>query len=317
MPLTFEFCMIAKANKGKQMKIKNSIKLITLSVVASLLVGCGGGSDDTTTPPADVTTSTGIFVDAPVQGLSYKTATQSGFTNESGEFKYVDGEEVEFKVGNLLLGKAQGGALVTPYTITDNNDTATNIALLLQNFDNDRGDAILNIAALKDYNLSDFNISDTNENLESKLTTLLATGDFQRLRGGSNFDLLGATAVKSAMDSYIVAKEELLSREELIEKSLNNIGRVSFFKNNQYVESAYRGGFTSSAFTTTEDGSSTVNIPYSIMDGYLKVKWSSYNNDPDEYHSILSLNQEYIYGCTASSLEEVKECVTPSYRIQY
>lgn len=187
------------------MKISYSVKLIALSVVTSaLFVGCGGSSDNTTSA-TEVTTQTGTFVDAPVQGLSYKTATQSGFTDASGHFKYKAGEEVEFKLGNLLLGKGTAGALLTPYSISDNNDTATNIALLLQNFDNNRSDTVLNISALEDYNLSDFNISDTSANLESKLTTLLATPDFQTLRGGTVFNLVNATTAKSEMDAYIDA----------------------------------------------------------------------------------------------------------------
>jgi hypothetical protein len=184
------------------MKLKNSIKIIALSAIASaLFVGCGDSGDST---PATATVETGTFIDAPVQGLKYVTASQNGYTNANGEFQYVAGEEVEFFLGNLSLGKATAGALMTPYTLSGSNtQMATNIALLVQNFDNDRTDAILNILALKDYNLSDFNISDTNANLETKLTTLLATGDFQTLRGGTDFGLIDAVSAKSAMDDFI------------------------------------------------------------------------------------------------------------------
>ena len=66
------------------MKLKNSIKIITLSAIASaLFVGCGGSSDST---PVAATVETGTFVDAPVQGLKYVTASQNGNTNANGEF---------------------------------------------------------------------------------------------------------------------------------------------------------------------------------------------------------------------------------------
>ncbi len=180
------------------MKIKNSMKMIAFSVVAlTLFVGCGSSDDGT--PP----TLTGTFIDSPVQGLGFKTASQSGFTDKDGHFKYRAGEEVEFKLGNLSLGKGAAGTLMTPYSITDNNVTATNIALLLQNFDDDRTDGITNISALKDYDFSDFNISASNAEMQTKLTTLLATANFQTTRGGTEFGLLDATTVKAAMDTYI------------------------------------------------------------------------------------------------------------------
>ena len=185
------------------MKIKNSMKMIALSVVAStLFVGCGSSSDDAVTqvtPPL-----TGTFVDAPVQGLDYQTPTQSGVTDKDGHFKYKAGEDVEFKLGNLSLGKGTGSPFVTPYDLAENNDTvATNIALVLQNCDNDRTDTILNVDKLKDFNFSDFDLSKSNADLETKLTTLLASADFQTVRGGTAFGLLNTTTVKTAMDSYI------------------------------------------------------------------------------------------------------------------
>ena len=113
-----------------------------VSTVASvMLIGCGGGASGGNTTSDDA--QTGTFVDAPVKGLKYVTATQNGFTNDKGEFKYKAGETVEFKLGNLSLGTVDAGSLITPYTIagvangTDNN-LSTNIALLLQNLDGNR-----------------------------------------------------------------------------------------------------------------------------------------------------------------------------------
>jgi len=403
------------------MQIKNAVKMITLSIVAStMFVGCGGSSDST---PATETTLTGTFIDAPVRGLSYKTPTQSGFTDESGQFKYVPGEEVEFRLGNILLGKGAAEALLTPYSISDNNDTATNIALLLQNFDNDRTDNILNISALQDYNLSDFNISDTNANLESKLTTLLATGEFQTLRGGTAFGLLDSTTVKNAMDSFLadnsvkydkkftqafldntvfyktsdeypqyknqyrngsiyfagdeensqgwdtdfttasstyVIEDGLLkasfsngdevtvkiisitdtsieveethvvygsrtstwyitkeaAQQNLISQAMNKTGNVYFLQNGEYIQSSYNGGFTTSNFTLTENGGNLTTLPYSEIEGILKVDWSSFN-DSDEYHKIIAVDSQYVYGCIADSLTAAKACSTPTYRINY
>ncbi|MDF1876737.1 hypothetical protein JHD47_02780 [Sulfurimonas sp. SAG-AH-194-L11] len=186
------------------MKIKNSIKMIALSVVAStLFVGCGGGDDATTTP---TTALTGTFVDAPVQGLGFKTVTQSGFTDASGQFTYIAGEEIEFTLGNLSLGKGTAGTLVTPYSISDTNDTATNIALLLQNFDGNRSNsAVLDLSKLQDFNFSasDFNLSTTPTVIKGHIDILFADNTFSAYRDDTNNTVLDETGVKLVMDNYI------------------------------------------------------------------------------------------------------------------
>lgn len=87
----------------------------------------------------------GVFKDAEVEGVSFQTATQSGITNMDGEFNYLDGEEVTFKVGDLVIGKAMGQELVTPITLAQTEEPsatiestlAQNIAALLQTLDED------------------------------------------------------------------------------------------------------------------------------------------------------------------------------------
>ena len=111
-------------------KIKSAgLSLVVISTLG--FVGCGGGGGSST--PTD-DTQIGTFVDAPVKGLKYVTTTQNGFTNDKGEFKYKAGEKVEFKLGNLSLGKVEAGGLITPYTIagvTNGTDNAlsTNITV--------------------------------------------------------------------------------------------------------------------------------------------------------------------------------------------
>jgi len=100
---------------------------------------------------------TGIFVDGPVQGLHYQTATQAGLSSAEGEFKYLAGETVTFAIGGIQLGSASGAAQISPFdlfqltppsteavlraewsnrTVTD-FDRVANIALLLVSLDND------------------------------------------------------------------------------------------------------------------------------------------------------------------------------------
>lgn len=187
---------------------KKNIVLSTVVVLSLGLTGCGGSGGSSSA--ASSTAQTGIFADAPVQGLSYKTTTQSGFTDAQGHFKYKNGETVEFKLGTLSLGKGKAGAFITPYDISDNNGTATNIALVLQNFDGNRSNTqILDLSKLKDYIFAsdDINITATPSALESKLASLLATGSFQGHIDDKKHDLIRETKVKKNMDDYIHAYE--------------------------------------------------------------------------------------------------------------
>ena len=111
--------------------------------LAALLSACGGGSGGTTAGPAPTTSpvSTGIFVDSPVGGISYTTATQSGKTNAKGEFSYMAGETITLSIGSIQLPAVLANATITPLDIaktTDvNNQVVSNILVFLQSLDED------------------------------------------------------------------------------------------------------------------------------------------------------------------------------------
>ena len=128
--------------------------LLSLSVITASLAGCGGGSDS----PAPATeVKTGVFTDSPVKGLYYETPTRSGLTNEAGEFNYLEGETITFKLGASILGISQAQEIITPFTLTgvkalqkqqeitnaflsqtpNSYEKAINIATLLQGLDQD------------------------------------------------------------------------------------------------------------------------------------------------------------------------------------
>ncbi|SMN15781.1 Zinc metalloproteinase precursor / aureolysin [uncultured Candidatus Thioglobus sp.] len=93
-----------------------------------LLSACGSGSG------GDV--KTGQFKDSEVKGLKYKTATQNDITDTNGTFKYKAGETVEFYLGEMKLGEAQGANVLYPKHIASSED-AIKIAQLLQTLDID------------------------------------------------------------------------------------------------------------------------------------------------------------------------------------
>jgi len=149
-------------------------RILSLLVVGASLsigfVGCGGGGGGSSAPTTAVT-KTGTFVDSPVEGLSYKTATLSGFTDNQGRFQYKDGETVTFKIGNLVIGSGLASRVISPFSISDNNVTAVNIARLLQTLDNNQSDKF----NLKLPNsLKDLNVSNIDLKADADLNTILA-----------------------------------------------------------------------------------------------------------------------------------------------
>lgn len=129
------------------MTIQFSIPLPVV-LILSTLSACGGGSDSTSTPIMSpqiqtpvVSLITGMFVDSAVQGLHYKTASQSGKTDETGSFSYVAGEMIIFSIGDIEFPEVAAGALLSPldiFAVSDMNDIRVqNMARLLQTLDKD------------------------------------------------------------------------------------------------------------------------------------------------------------------------------------
>ncbi|HDY7711154.1 TPA: adhesin [Vibrio vulnificus] len=105
--------------------------------MALALAGCGGSSDSSTPTPQS---KTGVFLDSPVIGMNYRTATISdGVTTEGGKFTYLEGETVTFYLGDLTFPAVKAGAQVTPADIGGGLATTTtvNILQLLQSLDNE------------------------------------------------------------------------------------------------------------------------------------------------------------------------------------
>lgn len=110
---------------------------------AMLLAACGGGDGGGgTVPVASAPPLTGTFVDAPVAGLPYATASLSGVTDAQGRFSYRPGETVTFKYGQTVIGAIPGVPQVTPWTVFNLStpDPAdprwVNLARFFQTFNN-------------------------------------------------------------------------------------------------------------------------------------------------------------------------------------
>lgn len=121
--------------------MKRAKQLALMLAVGSLgaftLGGCSSDSPGT---------QTGYLYDDQVAGLEFTTASQSGVTGSDGSFKYLPGEKVTFKLGNLTIGKAVDGAVaVTLFDLATSSqnadgspsDEVKKMAVLLQSLDSD------------------------------------------------------------------------------------------------------------------------------------------------------------------------------------
>lgn len=108
-----------------------AIPLLALTLLGS---GC-----DLVAPP-ETKKRTGTFLDSPVEGLRYASGK---YTNADGHFRYKSGDNLTFKIGDIVLGQAKGQRLVTPVTLGEEvevgfSNAASNIAQFLQSIDQDR-----------------------------------------------------------------------------------------------------------------------------------------------------------------------------------
>ncbi len=81
------------------------MKAICIAVASSLALAACGSSNDSTPTAAATPTLTGTLSDSVVKGVSYVGANgPSGSTGANGEFQYVAGDKISFKIGKVSLG---------------------------------------------------------------------------------------------------------------------------------------------------------------------------------------------------------------------
>lgn len=78
------------------------------------LAACGGSGGFSGEAPSGAAVQTGQFLDAAVEGLGYDTPTQSGTTDAAGQFKYLEGETVTFRLYGQALSSSIGFSTLTP-----------------------------------------------------------------------------------------------------------------------------------------------------------------------------------------------------------
>jgi|GEM_PF-57775 len=169
--------------------MKSGIKeLIVISIAILLLSGCGGGGGSLK----------GVFIDDVVSGVRYVNGTNTGYTDENGEFPYSGGV-VEFYLGNIKIGqvsslKSDNKVFVQDIVGLDrtNVDDAKvlKIATLLQSLDTDSStDKIIITRSV----FNDFNDE----------TGLIDDVDVDALLAEKNIEKVSETDVKRHMNNVL------------------------------------------------------------------------------------------------------------------
>lgn len=129
-----------------------ALPFITASQCIVIFSSGDNDKDDDDKEEEVVVSSQGAFVDAPVEGLAYRSGSLVGITGPGGEFDYLPGEPVQFAIGDIALGEpVVGKAVVGPLDLVPGADIDTpaviNIARLLQSLDARPGDDVITIPA--------------------------------------------------------------------------------------------------------------------------------------------------------------------------
>ena len=116
-------------------------KIAALMGGVILVAACGEKSSTNVTLPPDPAL-TGVFVDSPVEGINYSSASvENGTTNAQGEYSYFRGEQLAFSIGQLTFPETPASSVISPLDLfaTDNpfNQSVVNTLRLLQSLDTD------------------------------------------------------------------------------------------------------------------------------------------------------------------------------------
>jgi len=165
------------------------VKLSLSLTIALALAGCGGGGGGSGAGAEDETRDqespeaegmlNGRFVDSAVSGLSFRTNTAWGVTDESGGFSYSAGESITFSIGDISLPPIAAQALVTPLDVFSTDDIADarviNLTRLLQTLDVD-GDPVNGIEISNEATSNAFglNVDFASANFDQSVINLVA-----------------------------------------------------------------------------------------------------------------------------------------------
>ncbi len=250
-------------------------KLLISSALALCLTACGSDSGSSEAPITaepvlpEISTYTGQFFDSAVAGLNYKTTSQSGQTNQLGEFQFQAKESIIFSIGGIELPSTVANTLLTPLDIYQTQDSnqieVVNLLRLLQSLDTD-GDASNGIE-----------IEESVHQLAANLTVDFSASDFDQQVA----DLVSQSgAVNQTLISATMATDHF-------KLTLNEIGQNNLSSCTKEHEKIGHTGFFST-FAHNVSGKATI-----IDDCTIEISQFSYDGGGPDVYFYGAIDHEY------------------------
>ena len=193
--------------------MKTQLLLPVIISLFLLLSACSSGGGGGGNSPDNNATQSGVFIDSPVEGLSYASATLNGTTDADGTFSYETNETVTFSIGDITLGSTSGAAVITPVDMvngatSETDPVVTNIARFLQTLDDDGNpdngimisNTVSNLAAGKNI---DFMLSTSDFENNGNVQTVIA--DLTASTSAGARTLVTATQAQTHLNGSLIA----------------------------------------------------------------------------------------------------------------
>jgi len=289
---------------GMSRNYKNIFTGLFLVLPVAFLIGCG--EDDAGAEIIDqevVTVKTGTFKDSAVSGISYITATQSGTTNSSGAFNYVEGEAITFSIGGITLPSAIAKFVLTPVDLvvgaTDSNDTTvTNISRFLQTLDsNNNPDDGIDISQETVEAAENISINFESENFgdpeseEVKFIDSLA----RETADGESLVLIDAITARAHLDATISVIEQDQFTEEFLSSRTFSVEHETGSISELYFSSIVEGLVNTGTIRYSDDTINEITLWSVSEDGGLNFT---------EAGSLVSTDWEFSESSLAENIAE-------------
>lgn len=301
--------------------MKTTVLLIELALFLGLS-GCGGSGGSASSTEQ---VQTGHFIDAPVQGLSYSTTSQSGTTDATGLFNYKTGETVQFKLYGQPLLSSVGFTTLTPFDIaagSSNPNYSINLIRFLMTVDEDNNPS--NGIKLPSYTSSfqvDFNQSIADFESDSRTSSFLAStaanrplvavqtavehiaNSISQINTEYKLDLRGKTGRSVIRNSKCSNGLELGWQYSFDSSSISLVGNDTFITNNNsictsgqqetlrvnYADTDLDGSFLACAPLCTYKQLNRITYIPSDPDGRAAVEWSWHTPNTKKIYSAKTI----------------------------
>ncbi len=217
---------------------------------------------------------TGFFIDAAVEGISYKSSF-SGTTDSSGRYFYYAGDNVSFQIGDISLGTVIAKTQLTPVDLASSAITdqkTVNILRFLQTLDDD-GDPSNGIKIPAAVSAAAVGMSVNFDQTTTAFETAVAT-DISTLTSNLSIGTTGLTSASVAVahfQSTVTTSQSTDNQITAVENAPTDISLSS-----SSVDDGSSSGTTVGTFSTTDTDSGDEHT-YSLVSGTGNTDNSSFS----------------------------------------